>query len=377
VLAHDSPGWLDAGTVTVVVYDADGNVTTRSDAISVSGYPFVPSIGAPTPAAASELGRLDSVSIPITDDAGIADVSCWVVYSSGERPEPVYEGGAACSSFDDTTALSGSSTSKTLIVARNAPGWLGDPTIHVSVKDLDGNVTTTSYAYTAEGYPYEPTLSASTPIAGSSLDSDDTVTFTITAPNTLDDVLVWLDYGAGGAEIAFWGTVAGGSALGSYVVDVTGDASEATLEISRTGGWRGPFDLRVEAVDLEGGQVSGTFAAFEAPVLYVDPTPPTVAAITSTASPRHRSDPLVLELEDTFSLAGALVLVKLPSGSWEGAYDGAEWAPRYASSALEVVSASLWRITLRRDGGWPVVGTPPTVDVCVRVFDTSGNLYTA
>lgn len=117
------------------------------------------------------------------------------------------------------------------------------------------------------------------------------------------------------------------------------------------------------------------YAAVIMPYTAIDDiAPPVASAVTVTSVPIHKSDPLVVQIDDGILIKNLVVLVKYPSGDWEGAYDGNGFSPKYllaasGASTLTKPSSTTWVLTLRRSGGWPA---DPTV--AVRAVDGAGNV---
>jgi hypothetical protein len=185
--------WLGAFTLRLEAIDAFGNVATTSAAYTLNAS-VGPVIGAPTPANASAIARTGSVSIPITDNVGISRVLCSVSYNSSPSREDVYDTTGFSSLYDAFSSLSGSATSKTLVVRRNGLGWLDSPTIKVTVLDTDGNVTTQSYSFAVSGYPFAPYVANISPADGATLEPSDQITFDVVVPNGVRRVLLGVAY---------------------------------------------------------------------------------------------------------------------------------------------------------------------------------------
>lgn len=100
-----------------------------------------------------------------------------------------------------------------------------------------------------------------------------------------------------------------------------------------------------------------------------DFAPPVGTAITVITTPVNRSDPLIIQIDDTILIKNILANVKYLGRSWECAYDGAEFSPIYAQSTITKPSTTQWVLTLRRQGGWPFspIGN-------VRAIDGAGNM---
>lgn len=97
---------------------------------------------------------------------------------------------------------------------------------------------------------------------------------------------------------------------------------------------------------------------------------PVGTAVTVLSTPVHRTDPLIVQIDDTILLKNIIAGVKYAQIPWELAYDGAEFAPLYRSgSLLYKQSSTRWVLTLRRLGGWPY---SPTENV--RAIDGAGNM---
>ncbi len=111
-------------------------------------------------------------------------------------------------------------------------------------------------------------------------------------------------------------------------------------------------------------------AVFAPLVATVDIAAPVGTAITSVSQPLDRQSPVTVQVDDVNSVKYVIAHVKFPDGTWEVAYDGAEWAPRYRTYSSVVVNNGLRQtLTLRREGGWPY---SPTISI--RAFDGSGNM---
>lgn len=113
------------------------------------------------------------------------------------------------------------------------------------------------------------------------------------------------------------------------------------------------------------------FAAVLMPYTAIeDLVAPVGTAVTVLATPVHRTDPLIIQIDDLILIKNVIAGVKYAQIPWELAYDGAEFAPLYRSgSLLDKQSSTRWVLTLRRQGGWPY---SPTENV--RAIDGAGNM---
>jgi hypothetical protein len=102
----------------------------------------------------------------------------------------------------------------------------------------------------------------------------------------------------------------------------------------------------------------------------VDVAPPVGTPITITSVPVAKHDPIVIQVDDVTLVKYVIANIKFPDGTWEVAYDGFEFSPRYRTYSTKTVNTGLRQtISLRREGGWPY---SPTVSI--RAVDGSGNV---
>lgn len=134
-------------------------------------------------------------------------------------------------------------------------------------------------------------------------------------------------------------------------------------------------DFRAVSAPLDSTIDPFDFLAVFAPRIDIeDDSPPVATAITVLSVPVERTDPLVIQIDDTILIRQLLAGVKYDTGAWELAYDGADFSPLYKTAAsgpstLVKPSNTQWVLTLRRAGGWPY-----SPIACVRPIDGAGNM---
>lgn len=99
-----------------------------------------------------------------------------------------------------------------------------------------------------------------------------------------------------------------------------------------------------------------------------DTEPPVVEFETESGTAISRNTPLAVNVTDALLLRKVLIAVLFPSGAYEVAWDGDDFAETYSASTRSSISGGYRYVLRRGDGGWR--GTPT---VRVIAIDRGGN----
>lgn len=230
---------------------------TRLASVAFEGFtaPTPPVFGAFDPVA-GEVAREDPVEATVTDPDGFGLVMVWAEMDDGTLVL-VYDGTAFSSAFDDASTISGTTT-KTIVVQHNAPGWTDDYVLKVRATDTNGASATASAAYTLSDPPAPvvpdetpPVVTVVSPTPPGPLGRNDAVRLRVTDGGTLKRV--WLFVTMNGEQYVVHN---GYSFRPAYSTGSTRTAIEGGYEfvLLRTSGWFAAPTFEVQATDDAGNE---------------------------------------------------------------------------------------------------------------------------
>jgi hypothetical protein len=127
--------------------------------------------------------------------------------------------------------------------------------------------------------------------------------------------------------------------------------------VSSTLGW-----AQGDAAEVTAQQLFGLVVE---PIV-LDTTPPVVSNVSPPENEEiTRTTPVFLDVTDVGGFRRILLKVSFPDGTWDLAYDGSTFAPKYVGLSSVTVIATGFRFRLLRAGGWsgaPTV-TPYAIDL--------------
>ena len=365
-------GWQrSALTLTTKAIDGQGNVTTTSAAFTVSNPPAAPVVDTFSPSAAASILRTDALTFHVTDETSIASIV--ISMAQGSDPVEVVYDGSFVAPYAAGSTRSSISNGYSFSLVR-AAGWQRSAiTLSVRVVDGQGNVTTTTAAFTVTNAPSSPVVGTFSPSDGSDIDKADNVTFHVTDETALLRIFVYATHSNGLVEV-----VHDGSAFKSpYVTSSTrtGGATDYTYDLTRTGDWPAAgLIVTAIAIDAQGNATTGTYTlTVTNPPDPPDVTAPEVSSISPTPNtPIGRNDPLFVNVGDAGGMRRVVLYIVFPvsqggTGAAEVVYDDA-FMPYYAARSSLNVSGSTYQFRIQRAGGWP---SAPTLTVLPT--DLAGN----
>lgn len=255
-IVHAGAGWPSSTIVfRVTATDAQGRITTdTSYNLAVTDAPAAPTIGTWSPSAGA-LSRTDDVSFAVTCADGFASILVWAVLADGTTVM-VYDGASLGAQVNAGSSITGTSTSKTITVVCDSPGWTDDYTLHVRATSTLGLTATATQAYTLTDAPAPstpdttaPTVTLVAPLGGE-LARTDPVVVDVTDDVAFAAVFVWVVYPNGTTDVVYDGTNFTASYVGASKQESITDGYRYTLR--RAGGWPYAPTVRVAPIDSSG-----------------------------------------------------------------------------------------------------------------------------
>ena len=362
-------GQFARGQATAATYDLPVLVQRYTETPYLLVSPNPPSFGSFSPVAGA-VSRTASVSVSVTDSAGINEVLIWGVRSDGVI-EMVYNGSTFSTDFDAASSISGSSTSKTIFVQHDSPGWTANYTLYVKVTNDLHRSATTSSAYTLTNAPSAPVVSFS-PSSGGSMARADTVQVDVTDDEGASALGLIRIYAilADGSErlVAAGATIKAPFTSGSSRSGISGGYRYVVAWDSP--GWPSTTaGLRVDAVDAQ-GRVT-TSSSWSATIT----DPPSAPAVTFSpvdGGTTTRAGTITIDVTDDLGAAGLSYVridAMLTDGSIRGIYSNG-FADDFldASSRTSITDGYRYEVVFNGDG-WP----SSTLYVVVTARDSEGN----
>lgn len=365
-------GWQNASiTLRVVAVDDAGNVATTTAAFTVTNPPAAPVVGTFSPSAAASILRTDALTFNVTDETSLASIVIWM--AQGSDPAEIVYDGSFIAPYAASSTRNNISDGYSFSLVRTA-GWQRSAiTLTVRAIDGQGNVTTTTAAFTVTNAPSSPVVGTFSPTDGASIVKTDNVIFHVSDETALLRVFVYATHSNGLVEV-----VHDGSAFKSpYSASSTrsGASTDYTYDLTRTGDWPAAgLIVTAIAIDAQGNATTGTYTLVVTnPPAPPDETAPSVSSITPTPNtPIGRNDPLFVNVLDAGGMRRVVLYIAFPvsdggSGAVEMVYDAA-FMPYYAARSSLTVSGSTYQFRIQRAGGWP---SAPTLTVLPT--DLAGN----
>lgn len=247
--------------------------------------------------------------------------------------------------------------------------------VGLSVSNWSGNqatVTSQRYGRPATIDSTEPTIGAASPAAGA-ITYDQAITVPIADSGSgIASVVISADYDTPDRhELIATGAPLSPTVDGDYTVTPSGTTASASLVVSRTGGWLGPFTLRVRATDASGNVSSVYTQSYTISTSPNPAAPDTTAPVIGTFSPAagaiayNQAISIPLS-DDKSSFKYTVVISQAETGvADEYAWNGYTMSADYAAGSSFPSSGTA---VVLRDGGWPGSFT-----VRVTAYDAAGN----
>lgn len=203
---------------------------------------------------AGDVSRTDAVTVTVTDDDGFGQVLVWAELADGTLVM-VYDGSTFSASFDAGSSISGTTT-KTIVVQHDAPGWTDDYTLRVQATDSLGASASASSAYTITDPPAppdttQPTVTVVSPTPPGPIGRNDAVRLQVTDAGGLRRVRLSVTMGDEQYVIHNGYSFRPRYAQGSTVAAISGGFEYVVL---RAGGWLSAPTFEVDAIDLAGNE---------------------------------------------------------------------------------------------------------------------------
>jgi hypothetical protein len=355
---------------------ANNRTDVRSVLQSRTADSTPPTLSAFSPAAGA-IAYNQAISINVTDSAGLLARYVVTAEFASQPDETIWDGAQFSSDYDAFSTATAISNGYGLSIRRDV-GWPAAFTLRVRAWDTDNNTATTTAAYTITGTnpaapdTAAPVIDTVAPAPGA-IAATQAISWHVTDPlGIIRRVFVEVDYTTlDRRDTAFSGV---GSAAGfddSYDASSTVSAitNGYTYSLVPDAGWRGPFTLRITAIDTAGNETTTTQAytltASNLPAIS-NASPADGSAIAANAAIAFRvSDPTQLNLD--------LIFVRYASGQEELVWNGTAFSGQYSSlsSRATVVAGKSYDFSVRRSPGW---GAAPTV--FAKMVDADGQIVT-
>lgn len=157
-----------------------------------------PTFGAWSPVAGA-VSRLAAIQVSVTDPNGFSQLVIWAMRPDGTGVS-IYAG-AFSTDFDAGSSIVGTTT-KTITIAHDAPGWTTDYTLYALAQGTLGTTAQSSSAYTLTDPPpppvpdtTPPTVTLISPPAGSQILPAAPIVIEVTDATGLSAVVAWAEYG--------------------------------------------------------------------------------------------------------------------------------------------------------------------------------------
>jgi len=362
-------GWQrSALTLSTKAVDGQGNVTTSTASFTVTNPPAAPAVDTFSPAAAASILRTAALTFHVTDETSLAVIDISV--AQGSDPVEVIYNGSFVAPYAAGSTRSSISDGYSFSLVR-AGGWQRSAiTLTIRAVDGQGNVTTTTAAFTVTNPPGAPTVGTFSPADSSSISKTTAATFHVTDETLLLRAVVYATHSTGLVELVHDGSAFKAPyAVGSTRSSISGGYAFA---VSRTGNWPAAgLVLTIIASDAQGNETTGTYTLTITDAPAVDAEGPVVSNITPAAgSALAATTALGFDVTDDSGLFRRIT-VALSFGSGrpdETVYDSRGFRPYYsAGSTVTSIEGGL-RFSVKRTGGWPAAPS-----IYIDPIDLSGN----
>jgi len=362
-------GWQrSALTLSTKAVDGQGNVTTSTASFTVTNPPAAPAVDTFSPAAAASILRTAALTFHVTDETSLAVIDISV--AQGSDPVEVVYNGSFVAPYAAGSTRSSISDGYSFSLVR-AGGWQRSAiTLTIRAVDGQGNVTTTTAAFTVTNPPGAPTVGTFSPADSSSISKTTAATFHVTDETLLLRAVVYATHSTGLVELVHDGSAFKAPyAVGSTRSSISGGYA---FSVSRTGNWPAAgLVLTIIASDAQGNETTGTYTLTITDAPTVDAEGPVVSNITPAAgSALAATTALGFDVTDDSGLFRRIT-VSLSFGSGrpdETVYDSRGFRPYYsAGSTVTSIEGGL-RFSVKRTGGWPAAPS-----IYIDPIDLSGN----
>lgn len=361
-------GWASNVVLKVHARDVDDNITNATASYSLSPAAASPSV-AYTPISGSSVLRTDTIVVDVTDPGGgFAEAEIGIQYPvlgfANARTDVAYDGSAQAAPYTvSVSAISNGFRYQITRTGGDGTGFLGNFTVKVRTRDVDGNVTTSTASYTLNPAPAAPVVGPFVPVSGSSITRTTLVQFDVTdTQNGQNLTEIWINYpNINRSEIAW---TLDQIAPFPYFVQVDPITNGNRYTIIRFDGWIDDPTININVYDNDGNGVGhqGVYTLSPAPASPVAVfTPVSGATIGRNAS-------VQVDLTDADGDLSSDVLISVEYLALQredvAAKGGAQVSP-YFVSVTPITNGN--RYTISRTGGWL---HNPTIHV--RARDTNG-----
>lgn len=206
----------------------------------------------PGPGAVS---RTDAIQVSVTESDDFAKIFVWAIQGDGTTVM-IYNNATFAADFAAGSSIVGTTT-RTITIQRNAPGWTADYTLYAFASDVYGNSAEASAAYTLTDPPSPgttpPTVTLIAPADTSRIRRSSTTPIVVEVTD-LDEgvaaVFVWVEYDQGRTEVVRGAQGFVSFFAGSSVETIT---NGLRFSIRRSGGWpSATVRLHFDPVDRAG-----------------------------------------------------------------------------------------------------------------------------